>query len=85
MNDDISSEEENRNTAYFVTKLVDYWNVGIKTGYIDVECHEYEKVKKYMSSVGITVYIEYEWRNSSSKFVMIKTSEADVIPNPLHK
>ena len=73
------------NTKYFVTRLVDSWNVGIKTGYIGDGCSDYESVKKHMNSVGITVYLEWDWRNCRTKFIMVKTSEADIVPNPFDK
>jgi hypothetical protein len=73
------------NTEHIVTKLVDSWNVGIKRGSVGVQCRDKEAVKRYMTSVGITVYLEWDWQNYNTNFIMVKTSEADVVPNPLYR
>lgn len=63
-----------------VTELVDFWNVGIKSGYLtSYMCRDTETVKKHMRSVGIVVYLCYE--KDLVKFIMTKAS-ADTIPNP---
>lgn len=75
--------KEDENVVRFVTKLVDAWNVGIKTGYVHGSTLNEDKVKKYLRSVGITLYLDYEWQTRSTKFIMVKTSEADTVANPL--
>ena len=73
--------EDDSSVKYFVTRLVDSWNVGIKTGYIKGETSP-EPVKKYMSSVGIVVYLSYNWHDDRTKFIMVKKTE-NTIPNPI--
>lgn len=73
-------------TKEVITKLIDFWNVGIKRGYIDNGCEE-EVVKKYLKSVGIIVCLDYEYiprtDSGKTKFIMVKVSDSDNIRNPV--
>lgn len=40
-----------------------------------------EVVKSYLKSVGITLYLDYDFKKDSVKFIMVKTTP-DMIPNP---
>jgi hypothetical protein len=73
--------EDESSVRLFVTRLVDSWNVGITSGYIQGKT-SFEPVKKYMSSVGIVVYLDYNWHDRKTKFIMVKKTE-DTIPNPI--
>jgi hypothetical protein len=73
--------EEDKSVKYFVTRLVDSWNVGIRSGYIRGSA-EPEPVKKYMSSVGIVVYLNYHWHDRRTEFIMVEKTK-DTIPNPI--
>jgi hypothetical protein len=73
--------EDESSVKFFVTRLVDCWNVGIKSGYIHGKT-SFEPVKKHLSSVGIVVYLNYHWHDDRTKFIMVKKTE-DTIPNPI--
>lgn len=64
-----------------VTKLIDSWNVGIKEGYYFAGLSDTEVVKRHLKSVGVTLYLDYDWRTSQTKFIMVKTT-SDMLPNP---
>jgi hypothetical protein len=64
-------------------RYVDLWNVGIRQGSIECGSDYEDKIKRYLRSVGITLYLDYDWRSRHTEFIMVKTSEADVVPNPL--